>query len=73
MLEKRKFAIVVLRLGDNMEAITDTTAREKLIFLIDKVLADYHADIDNKCSCSGKCNTYKCGSEVVESNSLSVW
>ena len=72
MLEKRKFAIVVLRLGDNMEAITDTTAREKLIFLIDKVLADYHAEIDNKCSRSGKCDSCKCGSEAVESNSLSV-
>jgi hypothetical protein len=72
LLEKRKVAIVVLRLGDNMEAITDTTARENLIFLIDKVLADYHAEVDNKCSCSGKCDNSKCSSEAVESNSLFV-
>lgn len=72
MLEKRKVTIVALRLGYNMEYITNTTAREKLIFLIDKVLADYHAEIDNKCSCSGKCDNCKCDSEAVEFNSLSV-
>jgi hypothetical protein len=55
-----------------MEDIVGDTAKEKLILLIDKVLADYHAEIDNKCSRSGKCDSCKCGSEVVESNSLSI-
>ena len=64
--------MVWLRLWDNMEAIVGATAREKLILLIDKVLADYHAEVDNKCSCSGKCDNSKCSSEVVESNSLFV-
>lgn len=64
--------MVWLRLWDNMEDIVGDTAREKLILLIDKVLADYHAEIDNKCSRSVKCDSCKCGSESVESNSLSL-
>lgn len=64
--------MVWLRLWDNTEAIVGATAREKLILLIAKVLADYHAEIDNKYYCSGKCDSCKCGSEAVESNSLSV-
>lgn len=64
--------MVWLRLWDNMEDIVGDTAREKLILLIDKVLADYHAEIDNECSRSGKCDSSKCSSEVVESNSLFV-
>lgn len=64
--------MVWLRLWDNMEDIVGDTAREKLILLIDKVLVDYHAEIDNKCSRSGKCDSCKCGSEAVESNSLSL-
>lgn len=64
--------MVWLRLWDNMEDIVGDTAREKLILLIDKVMADYHAEIDNKCSRSGKCDSCKCGSEEVESNSLSL-
>lgn len=71
-VRKRKVVITGLRLGDSMEATTNTTAREKLILAIDRVLADYHAEIDNKCSCSVKCDKCKCSSEVVKSNSLSV-
>lgn len=58
--------MVWLRLWDNMEDIVGDTAREKLILLIDKVLADYHAEIDNKCSRSGKCDSYNFSSEVVK-------
>jgi hypothetical protein len=49
-----------------MEDIVGDTAREKPILLIDKVLADYHAEIDNKCSRSGKRNSYNFSSEVVK-------
>ena len=58
--------MVWLRLWDNMEDIVGDTAREKPILLIDKVLADYHAEIDNKCSRSGKRNSYNFSSEVVK-------
>lgn len=49
-----------------MEDIIGDTAREKLILLIDKVLADYHAEIDNKYYCSGKCDSYNFSFEVVK-------
>ena len=62
LVKKRKVVITGLRLGDNMEAISGSV-REKLILVIDKVLEEYHAEKEHNCSCGGKCENCKCGSE----------
>lgn len=70
-VKKRKVVITGLRLGDSMEAISDS-AREKLILVIDKVLEEYHAEKEHTCSCGSKCDNHKCGSELVKPYSLAT-
>lgn len=70
-VKKRKVVITGLRLGDSMEAIS-SSAREKLILVIDKVLEEYHAEKEHNCSCGSKCDNCKCGSEVANPYSLAT-
>lgn len=71
LVKKRKVVITGLRLGDNMEAIS-SSAREKLILVIDKVLEEYRAEKENNCSCGSKCDNCKCGSELVKPYSIAT-
>ena len=70
-VKKRKVVITGLRLGDSMEAIS-SSAREKLILAIDKVLEEYHAEKEHNCSCGSKCDNCKCVSESSKSYRLST-
>lgn len=70
-VRKRKVVITGLRLGDSMEAIS-SSAREKLILVIDKVLEEYHAEKEHNCLCGGKCDNCKCVSESSKSYRLST-
>ena len=70
-VRKRKVVITGLRLGDNVEAISGS-AREKLILVIDKVLEEYHAEKEHNCSCGGKCDNCKCGSELAKPYSIAT-
>ena len=70
-VKKRKVVITGLRLGDNMEAIS-SSAREKLILVIDRVLEEYHAEKEHNCSCGSKCDNCKCVSESSKSYRLST-
>jgi hypothetical protein len=54
-----------------MEAIS-SSAREKLILVIDKVLEEYHAEKEHNCLCGSKCENCKCGSELVKPYSLTT-
>jgi hypothetical protein len=47
-------------------------AREKLILVIDKVLEEYHAEKEHNCSCGGKCDNCKCGSELAKPYSIAT-
>lgn len=69
LVKKRKVVITGLRLGDSMEAIS-SSAREKLILVIDKVLEEYHAEKEHNCSCGSKCDNCKCGSESSKTFNL---
>lgn len=71
LVKKRKVVITGLRLGDSMEAIS-SSAREKLILVIDKVLEEYHAEKEHNCLCGSKCDNCKCGSELVKPYSLAT-
>lgn len=71
LVKKRKVVITGLRLGDSMEAIS-SSAREKLILVIDKVLKEYHAEKEHNCSCGGKRDNCKCVSESSKSYRLST-
>ena len=70
-VKKRKVVITGLRLGDSMEAIS-SSAREKLILVIEKVIEEYHAEKEHNCSCGSKCDNCKCGSEVANPYSLAT-
>lgn len=73
-VRKRKVVITGLRLGDSMETTKTASnmAREKLILLIDRVLEEYHAEKEHKCSCGGKCENCKCGSELAKPYSIAT-
>ena len=70
-VKKRKVVINGQKLGDSMEAISGS-AREKLILVIDKVLEEYHAEKEHNCSCGGKCDNCKCGSELAKPYSIAT-
>ena len=71
LVKKRKVVITGLRLGDSMEAIS-SSAREKLILVIDKVLKEYHAEKEHNCLCGSKCDNHKCGSELAKPYSIAT-
>ena len=54
-----------------MEAIS-SSAREKLVLVIDKVLEEYHAEKEHNCPCGSKCDNCKCVSESSKSYILST-
>lgn len=70
-VRKRKVVITGLRLGGSMEAIS-SSAREKLILAIDKVLEEYHAEKEHNCLCGSKCENCKCGSELAKPYSIAT-